>query len=402
LWNEDCLREPSVGSELLIVTEGEIDALSFLAAGATCVVSVPNGAPFDKAGEGDVDPGEDGAFRYLWDGHNLKTDLHRFGKFILATDGDHKGRILRDELALRLGRPRCWFVTYPDGCKDANDVLQKFGQAKGCDLLNDLIAGAKPIVPNKLVSFSEIPPRVDDRRYSTGWGPAFHRHLMVVPPQLIIVTGPPQHGKTEWTLGLCANLARLHGLKGAILQFEDNPDRNRRVLLRYACAWAGQERGGIVGDPVAWVDAMFKTISPNEELNEEQDFDLKWLTAMIEEAAARHGCRWILIDPWNEIEHLWGRQDTEATYLNRALKHLKRLARRFQIALIIVAHPTKEGGKASIKEASLYDINGGAVWNNKADLGVIVRAEADEVTAPERWIKVAKSKDFHRFGIASR
>src|SRR5262249_10825982 len=74
----------------------------------------------------------------------------------------------------------------------------------------------------------------------------------------------------------------------------------------------------------------------------------------------RHGCRWVLVDPWNEVEHLWGRQDTEATYLNRALRELKRLGRRFQIALIIVAHPTKEGGKAEkLREASLYDINGG-------------------------------------------
>src|ERR1043165_7846030 len=32
LWNEDCLNEPS-GSAPLIITEGEFDALSFLAAG---------------------------------------------------------------------------------------------------------------------------------------------------------------------------------------------------------------------------------------------------------------------------------------------------------------------------------------------------------------------------------
>ena len=54
LWNEDCLREPSDAP--LIITEGEFDALSFLAAGATHVVSVPNGATLDKAGEGDIDP----------------------------------------------------------------------------------------------------------------------------------------------------------------------------------------------------------------------------------------------------------------------------------------------------------------------------------------------------------
>src|SRR5262249_61687010 len=82
----------------------------------------------------------------------------------------------------------------------------------------------------------------------------------------------------------------------------------------------------------------------------------------------RHGCRWVLVDPWNEVEHLWGRQDTEATYLNRALRELKRLGRRFQIAIIIVAHSNKESGKAEkIREAGLYDSNGGGVGNLKAD-----------------------------------
>jgi twinkle protein len=391
LWNEDCLNEPSEAP--LMITEGEPDALSFAVVGATHVVSVPNGAILQKPGEGKIDPKSDTAFSYLWDGYRLKPGLQRFSKIILATDEDHKGHILRDELAIRLGRTRCWFVTYPKGCKDANEVLVQHGP----DALQDVIAGAKPIVPNRLVSFSEIPSRADDKRFSSGWS-AFDRHFMLVPPQLIIVTGKPNAGKSQWTLVLVANFARLHGLKGAILQFEDSPDRNRRDLIRYAKAWSGQERGGIAGDPAAWVDRMFKTMSPNEDMNEEQeDFDLKWLRASIEEAATRHGCRWILIDPWNEIEHLWGRQDTEATYLNRALKHLKRLARRFQIAIIIVAHPTKEGGKVtSVADASLYDINGGAVWNNKADLGVIVWA--DDVSSPDRWVKVAKSKDFIRFG----
>jgi twinkle protein len=192
-----------------------------------------------------------------------------------------------------------------------------------------------------------------------------------------------------------ANQARLHGLKCAILQFEDNPERNRRDLIRYARSWNGQQHNGINEDPEAWIDRMFRTIAPSEDLD--GDFDLAWLDAAIAEAATRHGCRSVLIDPWNEVSHLWGNHDTEATYLNRAVKHLKRLARHYQIAIFIVAHPTAVGGRvASVEEASLYDINGGAVWNNKADLGVIVWA--DDTTALERHVKVAKSKDYQRYG----
>jgi twinkle protein len=260
-----------------------------------------------------------------------------------------------------------------------------------------MIAEARPIVPSRLVSFSDIPSRADAKRFSSGWR-ELDQYFMLAPPQLVVVTGKPNHGKSEWAIALGANLARLHGLKGAILQFEDDPDRNRRALLRYAKTWSGAEqRHGIREEPPAWVDRMFKTISPNEDMDDENDFNLAWLKAAIEEAATRHGCRWVLIDPWNEVEHLWGKQDTEATYLNRALRELKRLGRRFQVAIFIVAHPTSVGGKVtSIADASLYDINGGAVWNNKADLGVIVWA--DDVLTPDRWVKVAKSKDFIRFG----
>lgn len=390
LWNEDCLREPS--SAPLIITEGEFDGLSFLTAGATHVVSVPNGSPLDKPGEGNIKPDEDSAFRYLWDGNKLRAGLQHFSKIILATDDDHKGRVLRDELAIRLGRSRCWYVTYPNGCKDANEVLV----AHGPDVLQDILANAKPIVPNRLVVFSEIPQRADAQRYSVGWSD-FDHHFMVVPPQLIVVTGRPNAGKSQWTLAVVANLARLHGLKGAILQFEDNPERNRRDLLRYAKAWKDQERNNVQEEPSAWVDRMFRTISPNEDVDDANDFDLSWLKTAIEEAATRHECKWVVIDPWNEVEHLWGRQDTEATYLNRALRQLKRFTRRYQITLFIVAHPTKEGGKSkSIEDADLYDINGGAVWNNKADLGVIVWA--DNTGTTDRLVKVAKSKDFIRMG----
>ena len=161
------------------------------------------------------------------------------------------------------------------------------------------------------------------------------------------------------------------------------------------CASATRPWGRGTSWSISLTGSQFRTIAPSEDL--EADYDLKWLDAVIEEAVTRHDCRGVLVDPWNEIEHLWGKQDTEATYLNRALKHLKRLARRFQIFVVIVAHPTAAGGRvASIDEANLYDINGGAVWNNKADVGVIVWA--DDVALPERHIRVAKSKDYQRMG----
>lgn len=392
LWNEKCLRDAVDPNVPLIITEGEIDALSFMTAGATNVVSVPNGSPYCEPGKGDIYPITDKAFKYLWDGNGLKSCLKPYRKIILATDGDHKGLVLRDELAIRLGRDRCYFVTYPDGCKDCNEVLLKHG----VDGVNGLITDARPFVPSKLVKFSEVPEPVGVARYQTGWT-GLDDHLVICPPELVIVTGVPGSGKSQWTLSLVANLARVHKLKGAILQFEDNVERNRRDLLRYAKGWRTAVKDTIDVEPVEWLDMMFCTIAPSEKLGDDDEFDLEWLESSIREAVCRHGAKWVLIDPWNEIEHVWKVNETETTYTNKALRDLKRLARHYQIAIIVVAHPSKAGGtQKGIKKMTLYDVSGSASWKNKADHGIIIHRDnpGDLVTQ----VKIDKSKDFMVMG----
>jgi hypothetical protein len=105
-----------------------------------CCVQSRGPSPSPSVGKGDVDPENDKAFAWLW---AYREQLARFDKIILATGGDRPGMVLRDELALRLGGKRCWFVRYPSGCKDANEVLGKLGT----DALAAVIASALPMVP---------------------------------------------------------------------------------------------------------------------------------------------------------------------------------------------------------------------------------------------------------------
>lgn len=399
LFNAQCLGETCGPDDILIITEGEIDALSFLAIGCPYVVSVPDGAQLAKPGEGDIDPGQDRAFAYLWEGRKLRPEIAQFSKFLLATDDDEKGHILRDELAVRLGRNKCWWIAYPEGCKDANDVLRKYDP----DTLSDALAAIEPVVPSRLVPFSSIPESGYREIYRCGWI-GLDPHLKIVPPELIVVTGQPGSGKSQFTLALVANLAHRHGLKGAILQFEDNVERNRADLLTYASAHvdgigASVDGDGVVTPPPSnatelaaqWVDRHFLTIAPSEDLDASNDYTLAWLQEAIEEAATRHGAKWIVIDPWNELEHIWDRGQNEAKYTNDALRALKRMARRFRIAVIVVTHPSKEGGKIKdITEMTLYDIAGASAWKNKADHGIIVHRDMDQGFT---WVKVDKSKN---------
>lgn len=103
----------------IIITEGEIDALSFEEAGYIDCVSVPDGAPPPKSNN------YSSKFDYLEPAFEIFNNAQ---KVILATDNDGPGIQLSDELARRIGREKCWNVSYPEGCKDANEILVKYGK----------------------------------------------------------------------------------------------------------------------------------------------------------------------------------------------------------------------------------------------------------------------------------
>lgn len=138
-FNADVLDDPSVvdGSHPLVICEGEMDALSFIQAGYPFVVSVPDGAPpaRDEHGnlisvredDADVDKAHDDKYRYILNEWPRLKAIK--GRLILATDSDEPGWRLSQEIARRVGRERCSFVRYPEGCKDANEVLADTARA---------------------------------------------------------------------------------------------------------------------------------------------------------------------------------------------------------------------------------------------------------------------------------
>ncbi len=339
LWQIDNLRGlTSRPRQPLVCTEGEFDCIAVRQTGADYVTSVPNGANGHKS-EGAIYPGKDSGFQYLWgtDGR-LISELDQFDKIVLATDGDEKGFLLRDELAIRIGQARCWFVEYPEGCKDANDVLLHYG----AETLAKVIANAKPMRPGYLVKPSELPPRESIVTYSTGWG-EFDRRVVLARPELLIVTGIPGHGKGQWIRGLAFRLAKAHGWRTAFFTPEDPHDRLTRDMKRFARSHFPDRQ------PKEWMDDHFRVSHPPED----ERITLEMVTAEMTAAAFQHDCQVFVLDPWNEVSHDRGRR-TDTEYVEEVLVDLKRKARRLGMVLVIVAHPKKiDGGKPG-----LYDISG--------------------------------------------
>lgn len=169
----------------IIITEGEIDALSFEEAGMLNAVSVPNGA---SKGNNNMQY-FDNCYEYFKD----------IDKVYLATDGDEAGETLRDELARRVGKEYCYIVRYPEECKDANEVLLKHGKEAVAKLLHE----AKPYPIEGVILTDEVREDIT-RLYDKGFdGGAtinytdFDKLCSFKTSMLYIITGAPTHGKAK-------------------------------------------------------------------------------------------------------------------------------------------------------------------------------------------------------------
>ena len=380
-YNEKALCDDADEGQL-IITEGEVDCITISQHTFIPVISVPNGAPA-RVGEGDVDPLDDKRFAWMWDEQGrLIEGLEHFERFILMTDGDGPGKALAAELAIRLGRHRCFLPDYPAGTKDANEVKLEYG----ADKLTEMVRSAKPLVPPKLTSFEDIADTYAGPGLSSGVE-ALDEHLLLTFPELITVTGVPGAGKSQWVLYYVCQLARMHGIRTALLQLEDSPMRNKYDIGNYARAWSM--------NPEEFRGRHFMCLVPDHERSDDEDMTLGWLEDTIREAACLHACKVVVLDPWNEIEHNFNRSMTETQYTNEALRKLKKLARQYQITIIVVAHPTKGIVEKSIGDLSMYDVAGSASWANKSDHGIIVYREE---YSKETQVKIAKCKDQSRMG----
>ena len=385
----DILSDPALssGEQALVITEGEMDAIACWQAGYPFAVSVPDGAPpaRDAAGkmiavpEGsdDIDPENDEKYRYVvnaWDA------LSKVKRIIIATDADEPGRRLAAELVRRLGRVRCYFVTYPAekvaiggpgedkrACKDLDDVLLAFGQAE----VIRIISTAQPYPVSGVYRLSAFPPEAALSPVSTGWE-RLDGNLKIYAPALLVVSGMAGAGKSTWTNQLVAQLAWRQRWTIAIASFEMRirpyvTDTLASVYLDVPRSlWTVEESN----DVAAWIEDRFVFIAP--EPDDEAVHDIEWVLQRAEVAVIRHGARVLLIDPWNEIEHVRNRDETISDYTGRALRKLKDFGRRFDVLVIVVAHPTKAATDKTPDKLTAYDISDSAHFANKADQVVIL------------------------------
>lgn len=361
-WNLDALLDSTLAKLPLIITEGELDTVAAIQAGQARAVSVPDGAPSSS-----ID-GDSRKYQFV---NDVLAQLKACDRVILATDNDPPGRILAEDLAVRIGKSRCCTVTYPEHCKDLADVMLWHGP----QAINDLLAAARYWNVPGLHLMSELPPIERRRAYSTGievLDPLFKIRL----GDFSVCTGIPGHGKSTLVQDIAARIAAKHAWRICLASFESQPQTDHKHWLR---SWRLGTSAFLASpseliDIDQWIDDHFVWVITDEE----QDIcDLPWLLQMIDASVVRYGARLVIIDPWNELDHTRPPDMSITEYTGFAIKSLKRTARLLNVHIMVVAHPTKliQDGKPS-----LYAISDSAHWANKCDAGLVVWRSPKDIT----------------------
>ena len=361
------------GMETIIITEGEMDALSLVEAGYNNVVSVPDGAIAPNSNPSDR------KFSYLL---SAEEHLMNATTIILAMDNDSSGNAMREELSRRIGREKCYRVNYPEGCKDMNEVLIKHGE----DRITEIITDAHPypidgvvLIDDVLEDAIDLLNTPDTKGLTTGWE-ALDEYYRISPSEVTIVTGVPNMGKSEWMDALMINLIQDNGWKFGIFSAENFPVKHHLLKLV----------GKFTNKPFWGSDRMDEKTARNSMniLNEHIKFigtqeDSVTMESILDQARIlnfRYGLNGLVIDPWNTIEHKFRDGENETNYVSRILASLNTFAKIHEIHIWVVAHPRKMESDNHRKPVvpTPYDISGSANFYNKADNCITVHRHKSE------------------------
>lgn len=354
------------GQKEAVIVEGEIDALTLHECGIYNVVSVPNGAA--KGSQ---------KLEYLDNCWQYFEDKQRI---IIAVDSDEAGASLKEELGRRLGKNRCATVTYPDGCKDVNEVLLKHGR----EAVQGVIQNAKDWPIEGIIALDDMYEEIVnwfENGYPEGV-PAgiegFDDLLKFLEGQLTLVTGIPGSGKDEFVNDLIAQLAKNHGWGWGIVGFEEPPAFHVTKLMekftRKSFAFRKDPEHRMSAMEFEWAALMIDRFIHHVNIDVIGG-TLDDVLQKLEELVKKFGIKGAVINPWNCLDHKIPAGYSETQYVSESLTKIVNFARRSGTHVILIAHPTKihknkDTGKYEVP--TLYHISGSAHFFNKTHNGICV------------------------------
>lgn len=361
----------------LVITEGQIDSLSVAEAGIDNAVSVPTGSRGFTW------------IPYCWDW------VRKFEQIVVFGDMEKDGMTLLDDIRKRFPN-KIKAVRAEDyrGCKDANELLQKFGK----EAVREAVEKAE-ILPVKRVKQLADVKKVDIYKLpklKTGIT-KLDRYLYggFVFGQLVIIAGKRGYGKSTFASQVIADALRQD--YKCFVYSGEMPDYLYKSWIDFQIAGPRYiiENKNIDGTPSrfisnansALINEWYRDkcyIYDNSLVDDENENLIK----TIENAVMQYGIKVVLIDNLMTAIDLDENRSTDK--YERQIQFVKKLAKmslRFDIIILLVAHKRKDGQSSDIND----EVSGASEITNLA--GTVVNYDRDRnIADDQRRLKLTKNR----------
>lgn len=338
-------------SKPLLITEGETDCASAIEAGYINTVSVPLGA---------------GNLHWIeenWDW------LNNFDSIIIWSDNDDPGIKMRKECIYRLGTWRTKYISTPEffekengkrvPLKDINDCLQVGGK----EFVMNLISEAKDVPVKSVVDYSEI-EELDISQMDgvkTGIKPLDDELLKIFYGTLTVLSGRPGSGKTSI---IDQTIARTIDDGSPVFLFsKEMPERMSANWFNTIIAGRRNMVERTSRDNRKYYivpQAIQKKMQAyyNKKLfiyRDDEPNDVDSVLKSAEECVRKFGCKLIVLDNLMMIDLNCSESDKNTAQTN-LINALIKFAAKFNVAVVLIAHPRKTQDTNS--DIEMYDISG--------------------------------------------
>ncbi len=335
----------------LVITEGQLDSLSLATAGIKNAVSVPTGA-----------------MGFTWVA-NCWEWLQKFERVVVMGDCE-KGKItLVDELSRRLPRLEVVQTEYYLGEKDANDILRKFGAEALVKAVDSAVVQPvkriKRLADVEKVDLSTLP------KITTGITEIDRAIGGLYFGQVILLTGKRGEGKSTFMSQLiCEALNQGH----KVLAYSGElADYHFKSWLDFQLAGGNNiktntnkfgDEWHMLPDTTAEQISLWYSdnafIYDNNVVDGEDEFES--LLETVEHAIQRYAINLVCIDNLMTALEVDTRDDLYRAQ-SKFVHSLKKLATRYNVAVVLVAHPKK-----SRMEFTNDDVSGSSDITNRVDV----------------------------------
>ena len=376
----------NLDNKTLVLTEGQIDSLSVAESGIENAVSVP----FGKNGFTWIP--------YCWEW------MQNFDTLIVFGDCENGTITLLDEMRKRFeGTVKAVRQQDYKGCKDANELLQKYGKEAVKQAVNNAervaIDRVKEIADIEAVDLFSLP------KISTGIT-GIDKVLSggIYLGQTVILTGKRGDGKSTLGSQILANA--LDNGKSVFAYSGELPDYFFKRWLDFQIA--GQQnvidRAGEAGSvnyfiPDSKVHKISEWYRGRAYLFDNQsteDNELEYLLSTIEKAIQQYGIQLVLLD--NLMTALDIGLDIDLYRAqSKFVDKLVKISKNYNVAVILVVHPRKNSLGADDNDV----VSGSSDITNKVD--VVMTYKRDK-TLPddERLLTISKNRLTGKLAIGAK